>query len=78
MSGDGALDQDLYPPGEDRFAGSVILDETDVGRWRRTVAGRRVTVSTDCTPLTPPRAAAVERAVEDLAAFLDLDLVRAP
>jgi len=66
----------LHPPGTDKFVGSVLVDETDVGRWRRTVGGRRVTVSTDCAPLTAPQTAAVTAAVPELAAFLQLELVQ--
>ena len=37
-------DQHPHPPGEDLFVGTVIVDEVNVGTWRRTVRGRKVII----------------------------------
>ena len=59
----------------DRFVGSVILDEVDVGSWRRTVRGSTVQVETRLSPsLTGRDRAAIAEVVARLAAFLELQL----
>jgi hypothetical protein len=61
--------------GTDRFVGSVVVDEVDVGTWRRTVRGRKVQVETALTPRLGRRdREAVRLAVEELAGFLELEL----
>jgi hypothetical protein len=66
-----------HRPGMDLSIGSVICAEVNVGLWKRTVAGRRVTVATPCAPgLSRGQEADVAEAVQALARFLELDLVR--
>ncbi|MFP5282288.1 MAG: hypothetical protein ACLGIF_02415 [Actinomycetes bacterium] len=49
----------------------MLVDETDVGLWRRVLTGRRVRVATTCAPLTARQAAQVDRGMAGLAGFLD-------
>jgi hypothetical protein len=65
-----------HPPGMDLFIGSVIVDEVNVGTWRRTVQGKQVVIETDLAPgLTRGQRASVDDAVLRLAEFLDKQLV---
>lgn len=64
-----------HPPGMDLFIGSVIVEETNVGTWRRTVKAKKVTVETQLTPqLSSSQRSAVAEAVLRLADFLELEL----
>jgi hypothetical protein len=61
-----------HPPGEDLFVGSVVLDDRNVGTWRRTVKGRAVRVEVSLARgLGPAAHEAVADAAAALAAFLD-------
>ena len=65
-----------HPPGEDLFRGAVIVDDRNVGLWKRTVRGRRVQVELDlaasCSTIDHEAARA---AAEELAHFLGRELV---
>ncbi|MBA3529229.1 MAG: winged helix DNA-binding domain-containing protein [Propionibacteriaceae bacterium] len=64
-----------HQPGMDLFIGSVIIEETNVGTWRRTVRGRKVIIETHLTPLlSSSQRSAVADAVVRLADFLGLEL----
>jgi hypothetical protein len=64
-----------HPPGPELHVGSVLLDTENVGTWRRTVQGRRVTVETDLAPgLGAAAEEAVVAAVRRLAGFLGREL----
>jgi hypothetical protein len=68
-----------HQPGDDLFVGSVVCGVRNVGTWRRTVTGRRVSVVTDLAPSLGRRdRAAVAGAVDRLAAFLGKELVPPP
>jgi hypothetical protein len=61
-----------HPPGEDRYAGCVVLRDRNVGLWRRTVRGGRVVVDVALAPgLSSADHEAVRTAADDLARFLD-------
>ena len=65
-----------HPPGEDLFRGSVIIDDRNVGLWKRTVAGRRVAVELElASTCTAADQRAARGAAERLAHFLGRDLV---
>jgi Winged helix DNA-binding domain len=60
-----------HTPGDDLFVGAVVVDETNVGTWRRTVRGRSVDVELRLAPgTTRAQGDAVDRAADRLAAFL--------
>lgn len=68
-----------HQPGEDLFVGSVILDRTNVGNWRRTVRGKTLSLELPLAPgLTPDQIQAVEAAAAALATFLGLRLALVP
>jgi hypothetical protein len=59
------------PPDLDLFVGSVILEERNVGTWRRKVTGKRLTIDTDLAPgIAEDHGAPVKSAVDRLAMFL--------
>lgn len=60
-----------HPPGADLFVGSVVVGQCNVGTWRRTLTGKRLTIETDLAPgLGEDDLAAVREAVDRLAVFL--------
>ena len=60
-----------HKPGTDLFIGSVIVGTRNVGTWRRTVTGNRLTVETNLAPrLDAEHLAAVDAAVDRLRVFL--------
>lgn len=64
-----------HPPSADLYIGSVIMDTTNVGTWRRKVQGPSVIVEVALAPgLSRPQRDSVERASQQLATFLGLDL----
>lgn len=64
-----------HPPSADLYIGSVIMDTTNVGTWRRKVQGPSVIVEVALAPgLGRPQRDSVERASQQLATFLGLDL----
>jgi hypothetical protein len=64
-----------HQPGEDLFVGCVIIAETNVGLWRRTLRGRKmimeITVSAGVLPKSRDM---LEAAAADLATFLGKEL----
>jgi hypothetical protein len=59
-----------HPPGEDLFVGCVIIAETNVGTWRRTVQGRRMIMEIALAPgVGASSGALVEAAAGKLATF---------
>jgi Winged helix DNA-binding domain len=64
-----------HPPGEDLFVGCVIIAETNVGLWRRTLKGRKMIMEITLAPGVLPRSKAfIEAAAGELAAFVDKEL----
>jgi DNA glycosylase AlkZ-like len=64
-----------HAPGEDLFIGSVIIAETNVGTWRRTVQGRKMIMEIALAPGVVARSRAlVEAAASKLATFVGTDL----
>jgi Winged helix DNA-binding domain len=64
-----------HTPGEDLFVGSVIIAETNVGTWRRTVKGRKMIMEVALAPGVARRSGAlVEAAASKLARFLGKEL----
>ena len=64
-----------HTPGEDLFVGSVIIAETNVGTWRRTVQGRKMIMEIALAPGVARRSGAlVEAAASKLATFLGKEL----
>ena len=64
-----------HTPGEDLFIGSVIIAETNVGTWRRTVKGRKMIMEIALAPGVARRSGAlVEAAASKLATFLGKEL----
>ena len=64
-----------HTPGEDLFVGSVIIAETNVGTWRRTVKGRKMIMEIALAPAVGRRSGAlVEAAAGKLATFLGKEL----
>jgi hypothetical protein len=60
-----------HPPDMDLFIGSVIVGERNVGTWRRTLTGKRLTIETDLAPgLSDEDLGAVRSAVDRLRVFL--------
>jgi hypothetical protein len=63
-------DGNPHPPGEDLFVGCVIIAETNVGTWRRTVRGRKMIMEVALAPgVVASSGALVEAAAGRLAAF---------
>jgi hypothetical protein len=59
-----------HVPGEDLFVGSVIIAETNVGTWRRTVQGRKMIMEIALAPSVVARSRAmIETAASKLASF---------
>jgi hypothetical protein len=59
-----------HRPGEDLFVGCVIIAETNVGTWRRTVQGRRMIMEIALAPgVGSSSGALVEAAADKLATF---------
>jgi hypothetical protein len=59
-----------HQPGEDLFVGCVIIAETNVGTWRRTVQGRRMIMEIALAPgVVASSGALVEAAADKLATF---------
>ncbi|HEY5820608.1 MAG TPA: winged helix DNA-binding domain-containing protein [Propionibacteriaceae bacterium] len=64
-------DQHPHPPDAALYVGCVIVDETNVGTWRRTVQGKQVAIELALAPATTARARrAAELGAERLATFL--------
>ena len=64
-----------HAPGEDLFVGSVIIAETNVGTWRRTVQGRKMIMEIALAPGVVARSRAqVEAAASKLASFVGKEL----
>ena len=60
-----------HKPGTDLFIGSVIVGTRNVGTWRRTITGNRLTVETNLAPgLDAEHLAAVDAAADRLRVFL--------
>jgi hypothetical protein len=65
------VDGHPHRPGDDLFVGSVIIDQANVGTWRRTVRGRWVLMEIALTPKLGPQARdQVAEAAAKLARFL--------
>ncbi len=63
-------DDHPHPPGEDLFVGCVIIAETNVGTWRRTVQGRKMIMEIALAPgIVVSSGALVETAAGRLATF---------
>jgi Winged helix DNA-binding domain len=64
-----------HTPGEDLFVGCVIIAETNVGIWRRTVKGRKMIMEIALAPeLLPGSHSLAEAAASKLAAFQGKEL----
>jgi len=64
-----------HAPGQDLFVGSVIIAETNVGTWRRTVQGQKMIMEIALAPGVVARSRVlVEAAAADLAAFAGKEL----
>lgn len=64
-----------HPPGEDLFVGCVIIAETNVGLWRRTLHGRKMIMEiTVSAGVLPKSRDILEAAAADLAAFVGKEL----
>jgi Winged helix DNA-binding domain len=64
-----------HTPGEDLFVGCVIIAETNVGIWRRTVKGRRMIMEIALAPEVPQRSRSLaEAAASELATFQGKEL----
>ncbi len=64
-----------HTPGEDLFVGCVIIAETNVGIWRRTVKGRKMIMEIALAPeLLPGSHSLVEAAASNLATFQGKEL----
>jgi hypothetical protein len=64
-----------HAPGADLFVGSVIIAETNVGTWRRTVQGRKMIMEIALAPGVVARSRAqVEAAASKLASFVGKEL----
>lgn len=68
-----------HRPGEDLFVGSVVVDQVNVGNWRRTVRGKTLALELPLAPgVTPTQRAAIEATAAELARFLGLTLALVP
>ena len=64
-----------HTPGEDLFVGCVIIGETNVGIWRRTVKGRKIIMEIALAPEVLQRSRSlVEAAASELATFQGKEL----
>ena len=64
-----------HQPGEDLFVGCVIISETNVGLWRRTLRGRKMIMEiTVSAGVLPKSRDILEAAAADLATFLGKEL----
>lgn len=64
-----------HPPDEDLFVGCVIIAETNVGTWRRTVQGRKMIMEIALAPgIVGSSRALVEAAASKLATFVGKEL----
>ena len=64
-----------HQPGEDLFVGCVIIAETNVGTWRRTVRGRKMIMEVALAPgVVASSGALVEAAAGRLATFTGKEL----
>jgi len=64
-----------HQPAEDLFVGSVIISETNVGLWRRTIRGRKMIMEiTVSAGVLPKSRDILEVAAADLATFLGKEL----
>jgi hypothetical protein len=64
-----------HQPGEDLFVGCVIIAETNVGLWRRTLRGRKMIMEiTVSAGVLPKSRDILEAAAADLATFLGKEL----
>jgi hypothetical protein len=64
-----------HQPGEDLFIGCVIISETNVGLWRRTLRGRKMIMEmTVSAGVLPKSRDILEAAAADLATFLGKEL----
>jgi hypothetical protein len=64
-----------HPPGADLFVGCVIIAETNVGLWRRTVRGRKMIMEiTVALGVLPTSREILENAAVELAAFVGKQL----
>jgi hypothetical protein len=64
-----------HQPGEDLFVGCVIISETNVGLWRRTLRGRKMIMEiTVSAGVLPKSRNILEAATADLATFLGKEL----
>lgn len=60
-----------HPPDMDLFVGSIIAGTRNVGTWRRTINGKRLTIETDLAPgLDEEHLTAVQSALDRLTVFL--------
>jgi hypothetical protein len=67
-----------HPPGERQFVGPVVVDEANVGTWRRTIQGTTVRVETSLTAgVSTPARSRIASSVAELGRFLDLPVVPA-
>ena len=64
-----------HSPGADLFVGCVVIAETNVGLWRRTVQGRKMIMEITVAPgVLPTLREILETAAVDLAAFVGKQL----
>jgi hypothetical protein len=64
-----------HQPGEDLFVGCIIIEETNVGLWRRSVKGRKMIMEITLAPgVMPDARPLVEAAAVDLASFTGKEL----
>ena len=64
-----------HQPGEDLFVGSVLISETNVGLWRRTLRGRKMIMEVTVSAGVLPKSRDIlEAAAADLATFLGKEL----
>ena len=64
-----------HQPGEDLFVGCVVIAETNVGTWRRTVHGRKMIMEIALAPGVVARSGVlVEAAANKLATFVGKEL----
>jgi winged helix DNA-binding protein len=64
-----------HQPGEDLFVGCVIISETNVGLWRRTLRGRKMIMEiTVSAGVLPKSRDILEAAAADLATFVGKEL----
>jgi hypothetical protein len=60
------------PPDMELFIGSIVVGERNVGTWRRTITGRKLTIETELAPhQDEEHLAAIKAAVDQLTLFLD-------